>query len=82
MLTDATAALLGRGKRINLGQVAEHRRALVARFEAMPLTNQRTLIRELITVTVNPGRDLGRVDIVHQRAPWLIAEDEFAGVDH
>ncbi|MGY1602368.1 recombinase family protein [Geodermatophilus sp. SYSU D00815] len=81
MLAEATSALLPRGKRADFAAVAEHKRALMSRFDGLPLAQRRTLVRQLITVTVNPGRGSGRVDVVHVRAPWLSeGDDEMAAV--
>ena len=45
----------------------------------MPLHQRRTLVRELLSVSINPGRKPERVRIDHIKAPSLNAEGDFGG---
>jgi site-specific DNA recombinase len=50
-------------------------------FMRLPLDEQRELIRQLLLVTVDPGRGPGRVHVEHLEAVWLNADAERAEDD-
>lgn len=77
MLVESHRALLGPG-RVSLSEAATVRGQLRARFDRLSLIDRRTLVRELLTVTVNPGRSPDRVVIEHRYVPSLNsgADDE------
>jgi site-specific DNA recombinase len=79
LLSAAQADLIGHG-RVELAKVAESKGRLEAAFEVLPLTTQRTLVRELLEVVVNPGREKGRVDILQKQVPSLNEDDELAAL--
>lgn len=81
MLGDAVAGLFVRGERIDLAEAARHKTALLARFDSLPLVQRRAIVRDVVTVTVNPGSGPGKVDVVHRTAFWS-EPDQFEDTDH
>jgi len=75
--SSSLVALQGLARRLQGGQVE----AVAARFMDLPLDEQRELVRQLVRVTVNPGRGPERVDVDHLEAVWLNPGGEVAADD-
>ena len=80
MVVDLRASLWGKGKRVAFGDVATVKAALRERFESLPLTQRRELVRTLLDVRVLPGKGVKadparRIVITHKVVTSLNQED-------
>lgn len=55
MLLESRQALFGRGHRVSINDAADRKAQLSARFEALTLEQQRTLVRSMLVITIKPG---------------------------
>lgn len=80
MIVESRAALwTAPRKRVSLAAAAALKQQLNERFQALPLTQRRTLVRSLLVITVESwkcGASSDRVHIEHIGAPDLDTDDE------
>jgi site-specific DNA recombinase len=71
-IVESRAALFrGKGEGVSLANAARLKAELSERFDALPLEQQRTLVRSLLEITVYPGRSPDRIDIRNLAEPSL-----------
>lgn len=78
MLVESSKALFACSGRVDIADAVDLKTELVQRLEGLPLHQQRTLVRSMLSVTVNPftgGKSADRVDVQHLRAVTLNADE-------
>lgn len=80
MRVASRAALFGSPGKVDIGDAVTTTRQLGERFDSLSIVDRRTLVRDLLTITINPGRAADRVHIEHHGAPSLDGVDEVGDV--